>query len=136
MCVGRRLEAERAKQIDLARRVVDVVITADYVRDQHLGIVDDDGEVVSWRSAGPRDDQVVELCVVEDDTALDEIIDDDFAGLWILEAHSGRNVIAPVLAVATTALVTRLAAVRERHCAHLCELLGRAITVIGLALGQ
>ena len=38
--------AERLIEQDLARRVGEVIVAADDVRDPHLGVVDDDAEVV------------------------------------------------------------------------------------------
>ena len=46
--VDRRLGAERADHVDLARSVVDVVVAADDVGDLHVEIVDDHAEIVGW----------------------------------------------------------------------------------------
>ena len=61
--VHRRLGAERAQDVDLARRVVDVVVAADHVRDAHVDVVDDDAEVVGRRAVRAGDHEVVELVV-------------------------------------------------------------------------
>ena len=45
---------------DLARGVGQVVIAADNVRDAHVGVVADHGEVVGGRAVGAHDDHVVE----------------------------------------------------------------------------
>ena len=50
----RRLGAERAEDVDLARRVVDVVVAADHVRDAHVEVVDDDAEVVGRHAVGAQ----------------------------------------------------------------------------------
>ncbi len=55
----------------LPRRVVQVVVAADDVRDSHLRVVDNDGEVVSRIAVGPLDDEVVEFFVVEMDGSFD-----------------------------------------------------------------
>ena len=49
--------AERAIDVDLAGRVVDVVRAADHVTHFHVPVVDDDGEVVRGNAVA-HDDQV------------------------------------------------------------------------------
>jgi hypothetical protein len=44
--VKRHLRAQRLQDVDLARRVVDVVVAPDDVADAHVPVVDDDAEVV------------------------------------------------------------------------------------------
>src|SRR5699024_870532 len=58
-----RLDIERAIDIDLARRVVDVIVAADDQVDAHVEIVDDYGKVVGRRTIGAHDHQIVELAV-------------------------------------------------------------------------
>jgi hypothetical protein len=48
-----------------------MIVAADHVRDRHVGVIDDDGEVVRRCAVGAANDQVVELGVVEDNPALD-----------------------------------------------------------------
>ena len=49
--------------VDLARRVVDVVVAADHVRDAHVEVVDHHAEVVGRHAVGAQDHEVVELAV-------------------------------------------------------------------------
>ena len=65
--VERRLDAERAQHVDLPRRVVEVVVAADHVRDPHVLVVDHHAEVVGGLAVRARDDQVVEFAVLERD---------------------------------------------------------------------
>ena len=57
----RQRRAERAEDVDLPRRVVDVVVAADDVRDAHVEVVDDDAEVVGRHAVGAQDHEIVEL---------------------------------------------------------------------------
>ena len=81
----RRLDAERAEDVDLPRRVVDVVVAADDVRDPHVDVVDDDAEVVGRRAVRPREHEIVELGVGDLDAPLDPIVPRHAAGQRILE---------------------------------------------------
>ena len=108
--------AERLVEQDLPRRVGDVVVAADDVRDPHVDVVDDDAEVVDRRAVGARDDEVVELGVAEDDAALHQIVDDGLAvdgrpepeDVWLVRPRGGA------MQVAAGAIVCRRAARLER----------------------
>jgi hypothetical protein len=47
--------AERAQNVDLSRRVVDVVVAANNMRDPHIEVVDDDAEIIRRRAVGARE---------------------------------------------------------------------------------
>ena len=83
--------AERAQDVDLARRVVHVVVAADHVADLHVPVVDDDAEVVGRRAVGARDDQVVEFVVADRDRALDHVVPGHVAIDRIAKAHHRRH---------------------------------------------
>ena len=68
--VGR---AERLEQQHLLRRVRDVIVAAHDVRDLHVEVVGDDGEVVGRVAVGAQDDEVLDVGVVERDRAVHEI---------------------------------------------------------------
>ena len=51
--------AERLEDEDLPGRVAEVVVAADDVRDLHVGVVDDGGEVVGGGAVGAHEDEVV-----------------------------------------------------------------------------
>ena len=61
----RRREAERLIQQDLPRRIRDVILAADHVRDLHQRIVDDDGEVVGGAAVGADDHRIADDVGVE-----------------------------------------------------------------------
>ena len=65
MRVDRQLGAERAQDVDLRRRVRDVVVAADHVRDPVEHVVDGRGEVVDGAAVGADDDRVGEVLVRE-----------------------------------------------------------------------
>ena len=71
--VERRLGAERLQDHQLARRVGDVVGAAHDVRDAHVVVVDGDREVVERAAVAARDDEVVDVLVLEGDLAADDV---------------------------------------------------------------
>ena len=97
--VGRRLDAERAQHLDLARRVVDVVVAADHVRDAHVVVVHHDAEIVGRRAVRARDDQVVELAAVERDRAVDHVVHDHLPFVRITKAHDWIHARLGLLAI-------------------------------------
>ncbi len=135
--VDRRLGAERLEDIDLPRRIVDMVVAADNVGNLHLQIVDDDGEIVGRRAVRACDHEIVELGIGDDDTALDHVLDDDIPLEGILETHdrldAGRRSAG---ACATTAIVAGLESFRPLLVAHGIELLRCAVAMVGLALAE
>ena len=65
--------AERLVEQHLLRRVRDVVVAADDVRDLHVDVVDDDRQVIGRVAVGAEDDEVLDVLVVEVDRAVHEI---------------------------------------------------------------
>ena len=75
------------QDVDLPRRVVDVVIAANHVSDRHVAIIDGHAEVIGGCAVGPGDDQIVQFRVGDLDTPLNEVVPGNAACRWILEAH-------------------------------------------------
>ena len=69
-----RLRAERLEDADLLRRVRDVVLAADDVRDPVEPVLDGRGEVVGRTPVGPDRDEVLELLARDFDVPADEIL--------------------------------------------------------------
>src|ERR1700681_2643672 len=69
----RRVVSECVIEMHLARGVVQMIIAADHMRDLHVSIVQHDTEIVSWKSVGPYHNQIIQLDVVKDHGALDEV---------------------------------------------------------------
>ena len=67
--VDRQLVAERSQDLDLLRRVRDVVVAADHVRDRVVHVLDGRGEVVGRAAVRADEHDVLELLVRELDPA-------------------------------------------------------------------
>ncbi len=117
VCERRHRVAERPVEQDLLRRVGQVVLAADDVRDPHVGVVDDGAEIVRRRAVGAHDDEVVEFAVLEDDVAFDEVGHHGLAVERGLEAHDERPTRRGVGAVAAGPIVHRLAPGLHRRAA-------------------
>ncbi len=72
--VDGQLGAERAQDLDLLRRVRDVVVAADHVGDAVVHVLDGRGEVVGRPAVRADDDDVLELLVRELDPAADGVL--------------------------------------------------------------
>src|SRR5206468_912745 len=87
----RQLRSQRVENVDLPRRVVDVVVAADYVRDVHVEVVHDDPEVVRRDAVLAQQDEVVELAVRDGDRPFLEIVKSHLALERVLEADDRRD---------------------------------------------
>ena len=72
--------AEGLVKEDLARRIIDMIVAAQDHRHPHLGIIDNDDEVVGRGVVGALNDEVVEFFVLEGDGPFDPV---DKGGLAI-----------------------------------------------------
>ncbi len=57
--VLRRGQFQRTKDINVSRRVVQMIVAADDVRDAHVAVVDDNTEMVGRRAVGAQDHEIV-----------------------------------------------------------------------------
>ena len=80
------VKAERLVQQHLSRRVRDVILPADHMRNLHQRIVDHDGEVVGRPAVGSDEHRIADDLGVEGDLAADEILERDLDSLRHLEA--------------------------------------------------
>ena len=94
---------EGALHGDVARRVGEVLLGAEDVRDAHELIVDDDGEVVGGEVVGLADDEVVHLTGGNLDVAENLVVDDDGVGI-----HGEADDMTPPLPACLGALPARL----------------------------
>ena len=135
----RHFGAEGVVDVDLARRVVDVVGAADDVAHLHVPVVDDDGEVVGG-DAVAHDDEVVELAVGDADRTVDGVIPRHDAIVGIAEAHDGLHAFGNGLALGVfgtpAAVVAGLEAQRLLLFAHFVEFFGGRVAVVGAAVGE
>jgi hypothetical protein len=140
MAEQRHVRPERAVDVDLARRVVHVVVAADHVRDVHVPVVDHDAEVVRRHAVGTLDHEVVEFLVRDADLALHEVVPGDDAVVRIpeadhrLDAGGGRP--ASGVLGAPAAVVPRLLVARALLLAHLVEFVLRRVAPVRLALAH
>ena len=139
--VERHLRAERGEDVDLARRVIHVIVATDDVGDLHIPVVNDDAEIVGRRAVGARDHQIVEFGIGDLDAALDEVVPGHHAIERIAEAHDrqragwwGRQRLAGLRAPG--AVITRLEAPGAQLLAHVVELFRCCVAVVGRAGGE
>ena len=120
----RRLPAHALVDEELARRAGHVLAAADHVRDAHVVVVDDDGEVVDRRAVGPRDHEVVELRRVLAGRTRDQIVPARVAaGVGHAQPQAERQrTVGPDLLVAAGAVVAGLLAARLGALAHRVDL--------------
>jgi hypothetical protein len=130
VCIDRRLCTQCTEQVDLPRRVVQMIVAANDMSHLHVHIVDHDAEVVRRRAVGARDDQIVELTVVEGDVAVDHVLDDHVAVHRILETHHRVDTFARLRTVATRTVIARILLGCGLPGAHLLQLFLRAVTAI------
>ena len=135
----RYFSAQSFVEVDLARRVVDVVGTADHMAHLHVPIVDHNGKVVSGNAVA-HDDEVVELFVGDGDAAVDGVVPGHFTVVGIAEANDGLDAFGNGLAYAVlrapTAVVTRLDTGSALGFTHGVELFGRGVALICQTLGE
>src|SRR3989449_621517 len=123
--------AERLVAEDLLRRVRQVVVAANHVRDPHRDVVHDDAEVVRGRAVRADEDPVVEPTVVERDRAVDQVVHDRRARVRDPEAE--RPGIQAAVAAPPRVAESLLARLGGPPLA--LQELGRAVAVVGAARG-
>ena len=133
----RHRRAERFVDIDLARRVVDVVVATNHLGDAHVDIVDHHCEIVGREAVGTDQHQIVELGIAPLDPALDQILEHHTAVRWILETqHAVRILAQRIVTLAVMTVVTRLLVAGHRRRAHRFEFLTGFVGVIRLARSE
>ena len=130
--------AERVVDLLLARGVGEMIVAADDVGDAHVVVVDHDREHVGRRAVRAQQHEVVEVLVLPHHPALHLVLDHGLARERRLEPDhrldAGRRV--GRVAVAPAPVIELGAAFAARLFAHLGELFGAGIAVIGTAGGQ
>ena len=82
-----QVRSQRAQDVDLGRRVRDVVLAADHVGDLVEDVVDRTDEVVGGAPVGPDDHEVVQELVPKLDAAADRVVPRDDPILRLAEAN-------------------------------------------------
>ena len=80
------------------------------MRDPHIHVIHDHAKIVGGRAVGARNDQIVELGILKNDSSMHHVIDHDVARERILEAHHRRDAWALVRSIAPPAVVAWLLA--------------------------
>ena len=134
----RHLPVERAVDLRLAERIVQVVVAADHVRHAHVVVIDDNRQIVGRRAVGAQQDQVVEFGVRDRDLALHEIADRRRAVLRRSEPDHRRDAGRRLggIAVAPGAVIAHRALFGARLLAHRFEFGRGAVAMIGAAARQ
>ena len=137
MSVARRRRIQRRDDVQLPGGVHHVVVAANDVGDVHVQVIDDDAEVVRRHAVPARNDEIVELAVVERDRAPYQIIEDDGTVVRIPEPNDGidpgRRRSGPVPA---PPVVAGLLGARALCRAHRLELFLAAVAAVRPALAQ
>ena len=137
MCELGDREAQRLVDVDLARGVVDVVLAAYDVGDAHVGVIDDDAEVVGRGSVGAADDEVIKLAVRNLDVAADEVVELHGALGRVPEPYDIRLVRGVLgVIVAAVAVIAGLLALFELLLAERVNALLGAVALVGKALRE
>ena len=82
----RNRPVERLINVHLPRRIGQMIVAADDMRDAHVVIVDDDGQHIGRRAVRAQQHEIVEIVVRPGDAALHLVLDDGLAGLRRLQA--------------------------------------------------
>ena len=135
MGIDRFRPAHGVDDLALPRRIGQVIVTANDVRDAHVLVIHDDREHVRRRAVRTQQDEVVKHVIAKADIALDLVTDDGLTRLWRLDAHDRRN-IRPAI---RRRRVTPASVITDRQVrgalllAHFLEFFGCRVAVIGLA---
>ena len=125
---------ERVIDVDLARRIVDVVVAADHFGDVHVDIVDDDGEIVGRKAVRAHHDEIVEFLVVPLDAAFDLVVEHHRTRARVAETnHAVRMFAQRFVLFAVNPGIARLHALVHLRRAHRIEFFARFVCVIRLA---
>ena len=133
MGVGRLGPAHRADDRQLAEGVVEMVVAADHVSDAHVVIVDHHRKHVGRRAVRAKQDEIVELGVLDRRRGPGPVVDDGFALARRLEADDERLVALLLRDVAPRAVDPERPALALRLLALGGELFLGHVAAIGVA---
>ena len=136
--IGRRRGAKGLEQLMLTKRIGQMIVAANNVRDRHVDVVHHHGQHVGRRAVGAQQDHVVELRVGDAHIALHEIRQHGLPLLGGLEPNDGLHAGGGVLgiAVAPTAVIADGLTRGFLRLAHGGEFFRRRIAAISFALGE
>jgi hypothetical protein len=134
---SRHVSAHRAVDVDLARRVVHMVVAADAVRDGHVEVVHHHAEIVGRHAVGAQQHEIVQFAVGDLDAALDQVVPGHDAVVRVAKAQDrpdvGRRRPARGILRPPAAVVARLEAGRALRLAHGVQFFLARIAPVGMA---
>src|SRR5580692_11566591 len=95
MRIQRLWRAERLQHEQLLGRVGEMVLAAHHMRYLRVEVVDRYSEVVEHRAVGASDNGVVEVQVLEDGLAADDVAHDGRAVVGYVQTHGALRLLAP-----------------------------------------
>ena len=128
----RHVVTQRAVEVNLLRRVADVVFAADDQRHFRCGVIDDHAEIVSRRAVGAANDPVIQLAVIDRHYAAHLVVPTDASFQRVFETHRRRHARHRFAALTVLAVVTLWQAEALLLLAHRLQLLRRAPAVVRL----
>src|SRR5215204_1127892 len=132
MSEGRDRKSKRLEDRHLPRRVRQMIVPADDMGNLHKSIIDDDGEVICRIAVGPQNDKIIQYGIVEDDPALNEILDHRVTFLRRLKAKRGIPRRIRKSQTAAAAVIARRQSLSFSLLAAGVEFFGLADTPVGL----
>ncbi|OIQ76416.1 hypothetical protein GALL_419010 [mine drainage metagenome] len=124
------------QQVDLAWRIVDMVVATDDMGDAHIPVVHHHTEIVGRRAVGTGDDEVIQLLVGNGNAPFHLVNPGHDAGGRVAESHHRRHTRRRrrqyfAFFRPPSAVVARLEPCRHLRLAHCSQLLGRCIAMVG-----
>src|SRR6202142_2145250 len=132
----RRLPSEGLVNMNLLRRIVDVIVAPYDVCYLHVYIIDDNNEIVSRCSVRAENDHVVEQVVLEYDGTLDHVVEHGRAFLRHLESYGERLVRHGLCYASAPAIIFRCPSLGKGLLSSVFQFLGGTIAAICLSLGK
>ena len=120
---------------DLPGCVGNVVVAPDHMGDVHGDVVDNHGKIVSGDAVAAFEHEVVQFGVVEDDRPLDEIIEHGGSQLRTTETDDAVWS-GPQASISAAPVIFGFAAGGESRLAALFQVLGCALTIVGMPCCQ
>ena len=75
------------------------------VSNSHVIVIHDHGKIVRWRAIGAGNNQIIQLCIIEDALTSNLVVDDDLPIKWVLEPNDRVYTVPRHRAIAAAAVV-------------------------------
>ena len=67
--------------------IIQMVVTADDVRDAHVVIINHHRQHVGWRSIAAEQDKIIKVFILKDNTPLNDVLNDRLAFEWRFQSN-------------------------------------------------